>query len=241
MPELKLCVNVDHVATIRQQRNGSEPDPVKAAFICEQNGADGITVHLREDRRHIQDKDVFALKETVRGKYSLEMALSDEIILIAKKVAPDQITLVPEKRHELTTEGGLDVNSNLKKIRQVVEEFHDIGVLVSLFIEPDKKTIELSRESGADFIELHTGTYCNVQGDDAVERELSRIQEAAQYAQQIGIRVNAGHGLDVGNVRPICQIKGLEELHIGYSIIAQSIFMGLPEAVKKMKTAITSL
>ena len=229
-----LCVNIDHIATLRQARGGAEPNVIEGAKICEENGAEGITIHLREDRRHIQDKDVLALKEIVKGKYNLEMALSDDVIEIAKKVKPDQITLVPEKREELTTEGGLDVEQNFHNIKKLINIFHDNGVIVSLFIEPDKRIVELSKETGADFIEIHTGAYCDAVEPDMLKKEIDRIYEAANYGLELGIRINAGHGLNYLNINPVLKTKGLEELNIGHSIISRSIFVGLAEAVREM-------
>ncbi|MCP4130449.1 MAG: pyridoxine 5'-phosphate synthase [bacterium] len=234
MSKIKLCVNVDHIATVREARGGIYPDPVEGARICEDNGAHGITVHLREDRRHILDDDVIALRDVVRGKYNLEMALSDEIIAIAKRVVPNQVTLVPEKREELTTEGGLDVKNNFDKIKRVTSEFRELGIVVSLFIEPDKEIIKLSHESGAEYIEIHTGTYCDARDPGIIEKEKNRIYEAAQYAVDLGIGVNAGHGLNLGNLPPLMDMAGLDELNIGHSIISRSIFVGLPSAVKEM-------
>ncbi|MCX7678399.1 MAG: pyridoxine 5'-phosphate synthase [Spirochaetes bacterium] len=236
--EVLLCVNIDHIATLRQARGGKEPDPIWGAILCEQNGADGITVHLREDRRHIQDRDVRLLKEVVRGKYNLEMALSEDIIRIALEVAPHQVTLVPEKRQELTTEGGLDVKANFEKIRETILRFHEKGILVSLFIEPDIESVEFSKKAGADFIELHTGTYCNVFRTPLMEKELERLYRAAHHAIEIGIRVNAGHGLNSENVIPILGLAGLEELNIGHSIISRAIFKGLPAVVRELKDVI---
>lgn len=238
MPGTILCVNIDHIATLRQARGEYEPDPVEGAMICENNGADGITVHLREDRRHIQDNDVFALRDVVRGKFNLEMAMSDDIIEVAKRVVPDQITLVPEKRAELTTEGGLDVAKNISRIRDVIKVFHDLNVLVSLFIEPDVDIVSASKDAGADFIEFHTGRYCNAVEAEDVKRELERMTHAAEYACNAGLRVNAGHGLKFNNVVPVLSLAGLEELNIGHSIISNAVFMGLPEAVRKMKKII---
>ena len=239
MSDIILCVNVDHIATIREARGGIEPDPIEGAKICEDCGARGITVHLREDRRHIQDSDIIALKSIVRGKFNLEMALSDEIIGIAGKAAPEQITIVPEKREELTTEGGLNVMGNMKKIQEVVNIFHDLGTVVSLFVEPEKDVVEISKETGADFIEIHTGTYCNAVGKD-VEKELERIYESANHALKVGIRVNAGHGLNYKNIHPILKTPGLEELNIGHSIISRSVFVGLAGAVEEMVGIITA-
>ena len=239
MENIHLCINVDHIATIREARGGDEPDPVEGARICEESGADGITIHLREDRRHIQDDDVFALRKSVRGKFNLEMALSDEIIDIAKRVIPDQITLVPEKREELTTEGGLDVRGHFDRIREVTEQFHELGVLVSLFVEPEETIVARSMESGADIIEIHTGTYCNAVGD-AIEGEIRRIYQAAEHALEKGIRVHAGHGLNYDNVQPILKTPGLEEMSIGHAIISRSIFTGIGSAVKQMVSIIRS-
>lgn len=236
--DILLCVNIDHIATVRQARGGTEPDPICGAVLCEQSGADGITVHLREDRRHIQDRDVRLLKEVVRGKFNLEMALSEEIMQIALDVAPQQVTLVPEKRQELTTEGGLDVKSNAGAISNAVRSFHNKNILVSLFIEPDLEAVEISKQTGADFIEFHTGTYCNAFGLPAEKKELARLYEAADKAVEIGLRVNAGHGLNTENVIPILGMKGLEELNIGHSIVSRAIFKGLPVVVREMKDVI---
>lgn len=244
MGQIKLCVNIDHIATVREARGTVYPDPLEGARLCEESGAHGITVHLREDRRHIQDRDVMALKDVVRGKYNLEMALSDEIIAIALKVRPHQVTLVPEKREEVTTEGGLDVTANFDRIETVVKKFHDAGIIVSLFIEPEKDAVSRSKETGADYIELHTGSYClaaDAFGGDLhralpvdVKRELDRIYRAADCAAEIGIGVNAGHGLNACNLGPVLAARGLDELNIGHSIIARSIFTGLPGAVKEL-------
>ncbi|MBN1532232.1 MAG: pyridoxine 5'-phosphate synthase [Spirochaetes bacterium] len=242
MSGITLCVNIDHIATVRQARGVNFPDPLAGARICEENGAHGITVHLREDRRHIQDRDVIALREVVRGKLNLEMALSDDVIAVARRVLPDQITLVPEKREELTTEGGLDVKGHYERIREVTEMFKNDGVAVSLFIEPDEETVRLSKKAGADSIEIHTGRYCNLfdrdpsrgVSDEETNRELNRIYHAAGIAGEIGIGLNAGHGLTCGNLPPILEAPGLEELNIGFSIIARSIFIGLPAAVREV-------
>jgi pyridoxine 5-phosphate synthase len=237
---ITLCVNVDHVATLRQARGGIEPDPVRAALICEEAGAAGITVHLREDRRHIQDADVFGLKKTVRGKLNLEMALSEDIISVAKRLVPHQITLVPEKRQEITTEGGLDVKQNFSRIRDTVKLFHGLGVVISLFVEPERSVMALSRDTGADYVELHTGTYCNAAGESAVRRELDRIHDAADHALKAGLRVNAGHGLNYLNTRAILDTPGLEELNIGHSIVSRSVYAGIGDAVREMVALIKS-
>ncbi len=240
MRETILCVNIDHIATLRQARGGVEPDPIAGAVVCEDNGAAGVTVHLREDRRHIQDLDVTGLRDVVRGKFNLEMALSDDIIAVARAIVPNQITLVPEKRREITTEGGLDVGANMKRISEVVGIFHDLGVVVSLFIEPDRRVVDLGRETGADFVELHTGTYCNARPGAEVQKELDRIIEAAHHAVSIGIRVNAGHGLNYRNLSPILATPGLEELNIGHAIISRAVFTGRAKAVREMADLIST-
>jgi len=231
---IKLGVNIDHVATLRQLRREVFPDPVGAAVICELAGCDSIVCHLREDRRHIQERDLKLLKEVVKTKLNLEMALSEEIIKIALETKPDQVTIVPEKREELTTEGGLDVITNFEKIKKVVETFHKSGIKVSLFIEPDLNQIEKANQTGANFIEIHTGKYSIVKTEDEIYNELNKIIKGTEFAVSIGLRVNAGHGLDYKNVAPICKINGIEELNIGYSIICMSVFTGLHKAVTKM-------
>jgi pyridoxine 5-phosphate synthase len=234
MSRILLGVNIDHIATLREARGGNEPDPVEGALICEKCGCNGITVHLREDRRHIQDKDVFAIKDVIRGKLNLEMALSDEIINIAKKLKPDQATIVPEKREEITTEGGLDVRKNMLKIKATVKLFHDQDIQVSLFVEPDIEIVELSKECGADFIEIHTGSYCNAVHNEEIGKEINRIYNAADHAAKVGIKVNAGHGLNYKNIMPVLKTRGLVELNIGHSIISRSVFVGLSKAVEEM-------
>jgi len=231
---IKLGVNIDHVATLRQLRREVFPDPVGAAVICELAGCDSIVCHLREDRRHIQERDLKLLKEVVKTKLNLEMALSEDVIKIALETKPDQVTIVPEKREELTTEGGLDVITNFEKIKKVVETFHKSGIKVSLFIEPDLNQIEKVKETGANFIEIHTGKYSIVKTEDEIYNELNKIIKGTEFAVSIGLRVNAGHGLDYKNVTPICKINGIEELNIGYSIICMSVFTGLHKAVTKM-------
>ena len=231
---IKLGVNIDHIATLRQARKGNFPDPVYAAVICELAGCDSIVCHLREDRRHVQERDLRVLKEIVKTKLNLEMALSDEIIKIALDVKPDQVTLVPERREELTTEGGLDVSGNFEKIKRATEDFKNAGIKVSLFIEPDFNQIEKSKETGADFIEIHTGRYADAKTEEEIYHQLDRIIKGTEFAMSTGLRVNAGHGLDYKNVIPICKIKGIEELNIGYSIICMSVFTGLENAVKEM-------
>ncbi|MFH0732691.1 MAG: pyridoxine 5'-phosphate synthase [Candidatus Omnitrophota bacterium] len=234
----KLGVNIDHVATIRQARKTILPDPVKAAYICEKAGADSIVCHLRQDRRHIQDKDVYILRKTVKTKFNLEMSTIEEIVKIALKIRPDEATLVPEKRKELTTEGGLDVVRYKDKIRKATDRLLEKGVFVSLFIDPDKRQIDASKDVNVPFVELHTGAYANVNTAHEKNKELKKIKEAVRYAKCLGLKVNAGHGLDYDNVGPIAKIPGVEELNIGFSIIARAVFTGLDEAVTKMRKLI---
>jgi pyridoxine 5-phosphate synthase len=233
LPMAKLGVNVDHVATIRQARGGFEPDPVTAANIAELAGADGVTVHLREDRRHIQDRDVRILKETVQTHLNLEMAATDEMIAIAIKLVPDYVTLVPEKRQELTTEGGLDVLRFAEPLSHQIKLLHEANIPVSLFIEPDLRQIQASANTMADFIEIHTGTYCESQGKDKI-KELGKIEEAISAAKNLGLGVNAGHGLNYRNIRPLLALGGVEEYNIGHSIISRAVLVGLDRAVREM-------
>ncbi|MBN2145121.1 MAG: pyridoxine 5'-phosphate synthase [Candidatus Aureabacteria bacterium] len=231
---IKLGVNIDHVATIRQARGGKEPNPLEAAFICEKALAHSITVHLREDRRHIQPQDVASIKEHVLLPLNLEMALSSEIIRFALKIKPRSVTLVPEKRKELTTEGGLDVIENLPRIRQATKQFKKERILVSLFINPVKEQVEASAKSGAEFIELHTGDYANAATSENRNKELEKLKNAASYALKLGLNVNAGHGLNYTNVRDILSLPGLQELNIGHSIISRAVMVGLEQAVRDM-------
>jgi pyridoxine 5-phosphate synthase len=235
----KLGVNIDHIATIRQARREDFPDPIKAASVCEVSGADSIVCHLRQDRRHIQDKDLFSLRKNVRTRLNLEMSTIDEIVQIALRIRPDQATLVPERRQELTTEGGLDVIRYKNKISRVVKKLREKGILTSLFVDPRKRQIKASRDIEAPYIELHTGAYANAKDHATCRKELKRIKEAAFYAHSIGLGVNAGHGLDYKNVKDIIRIPVIEELNIGFSIIAESVFLGLEEAVKRMKALIS--
>jgi len=230
----RLGVNIDHIATLRQARRESFPDPVKAARICELSGADSIVCHLRADRRHINDNDLKRLKKSLRVKLNLEMSTIPEIIQIALKTRPDQATLVPEKRCELTTEGGLDVLRYRKKIAKAVEALQKKGIIVNLFIDPDKDQIKASKDIGADYIELHTGKYANAKCPRLCKEEFNRIKDSAFYGKSIGLGVNAGHGLDYKNVSPIAKIPVIEDLNIGFSIIAASVFVGLGEAIKQM-------
>jgi pyridoxine 5-phosphate synthase len=234
---VRLYVNVDHVATLRQQRDTPYPDPVAAAVLCEQAGADGITVHLREDRRHIQDRDVRVLKETVRGTFNLEMAAVAEMVEIALQVKPDFCTLVPERRQERTTEGGLDVRGRRAEVEAVVRRLVENGIGASLFIDPDPEAVRLSAAIGASTVELHTGDYCDGRGADA-RRELARLELAARAAGDAGLRLAAGHGLDQANVGPVAALPNLEELNIGHALIARAVMVGLERAVRDLKAAI---
>ncbi len=239
---VKLGVNIDHIATVRQARRAQEPDPVFAAAVCELAGAEGITVHLREDRRHIQDRDVRVLRETLKTKLNLEMAVTDEIVGIAVGVKPDDACLVPEKRQELTTEGGLDVVGQKKSIASAAAKLNKAGIRVSLFIDPDEGQIRAAREVGADCVELHTGTYARFFGAQGLTGkaadELDRLKAAGALARSLGLFLNAGHGLDYRNVGPVAKIDGMNELNIGYAIIARSLFVGLERAVREMKELI---
>ncbi|MFH1201394.1 MAG: pyridoxine 5'-phosphate synthase [Candidatus Omnitrophota bacterium] len=238
--KIKLGVNIDHVATLRQARLGSQPNLIKAAKVAESSGADGIVVHLREDRRHIQDSDVVALRRKLKSKFNLEMSVNADIVAVALSVKPDMSTLVPEKRQELTTEGGLDVVGNFGKIKRVVKTLSLKGIEVSLFIDPQKNQIEAAKNTGAGTIELHTGRYADARNKKSRARYLGQLKDAAIYAHNIGLRVNAGHGLDYENVVPAAQLPYIEELNIGYSIICRAVFVGLGEAVREMKSLINS-
>lgn len=238
MNNIYLGVNIDHVATIRNARGGEYPDPVYAAFVAENSGADSITTHLREDRRHITDRDVRIIAETVKTKLNLEMAITDDIIAIAKAIAPKAVCMVPERREEITTEGGLEVKNDMKKVGNAVEVLSKVGCACSLFIDPVKDQILAAKEVGAPYVELHTGAYANAKDPKTYDYELNRIKEMAAYAHSIGLKVNAGHGLHYHNVEAIAAIPEIEELNIGHSIIAKAIFVGLPQAVTEMKTLI---
>lgn len=234
----KLGVNIDHVATVRQARRDIYPNPIDAARTCEAAGAHSIVAHLREDRRHINDQDVQLLRKIVRTRFNLEMSIHPEIIKIACRVAPDQATLVPEKRQEITTEGGLDIIKHFPKIQRAVAKLHKRGIFVSLFIAPDAKQISKAKETGAESIELHTGCYANARIPKAVTRELNRIREAVQLGNTLGLIVNAGHGLNYQNTRAIARIRGIKELNIGHAIIARALFVGLPQATQQMLTIV---
>jgi pyridoxine 5-phosphate synthase len=235
----KLGVNVDHVATVRQARRTNEPDPVWAAALAQLGGADGITIHLREDRRHIQDRDLRLLRETVTVKLNLEMACSEEIIQIACQTRPDQATLVPERREEITTEGGLDVVGQQGRVAEVVRRLHDAGIVVSLFLDPDIRQIEAAKAVGADAVELHTGRYALASPGPRRQEELRVLEEAAWRVRELGLVLHAGHGLTYTNVQPIARIEGMEELNIGHSIVARAIMVGFLQAVREMKALIS--
>lgn len=233
-----LAINVDHVATVRQARGTTEPDPVHAAGICELAGAEGIVVHLREDRRHIQDRDVQLLRRTVKTKLNLEMAAAREIIDIALDIKPDMITLVPEKRQELTTEGGLDVIGNRKKLKKTINKMSKAGIPVSIFIDPDAAQIEASLEIGATFVELHTGRYCDAISEKERNREFRLIEHSAELAFESGLRVNAGHGLDYRTTARVAALPTIEELSIGHAVITRAVYVGLDQAVREMRDCI---
>lgn len=234
---IKLGVNIDHIATLRQARGENFPSPLKAVAVCEKAGADSITTHLREDRRHIQDKDVFEIKECMRTKLNFEMAACDEIVNIALKLQPYSVCIVPEKRQEITTEGGLDVAGQKTHLQEVVKKLQDKGIIVSMFIDPEQNQIQACADIKADAIEIHTGKYANMfkLGKEKAQVELEKIKQASILAQQNNLIFNAGHGLDYNNVFDICEIENLNELNIGFSIIAQAVFDGLEKAVIDMK------
>ena len=236
MNTIRLGVNIDHVATIRQARRTYEPDPVAAAALAILGGADGITIHLREDRRHIQDRDVEILRQTVPHRLNLEMACYPEIVDIAVRVKPDEVTLVPEKRQELTTEGGLDVIGQHAGVNPAIDRLLASDIVVSLFIDPDIRQVEMSKQLGAQAIEFHTGTYADATGE-AQSRELEKLRVASARAVELGLHVHMGHGLNYHNVQPIVRIPGVEELNIGHSIISRAVLVGLVQAVRDMKEA----
>lgn len=233
-----LGVNIDHIATIRQARRTVEPDPIAAAVLAELAGADGITAHLREDRRHIQDRDIRLLRQTVRTHLNLEMAATDEMVAIALDVKPDYVTLVPERREEVTTEGGLDVAGQAARMQMVVSQLQGAGIPVSLFIDADPEQIKASVSSGAQFIELHTGRYAEAHSEDDRARELKYLADGCAIAIEAGLRVNAGHGLTYWNVYPVACLPGMEELNIGHTIISRAALVGLERAVREMKLAL---
>ncbi|UCD85071.1 MAG: pyridoxine 5'-phosphate synthase [Deltaproteobacteria bacterium] len=234
----KLGVNVDHVATVREARKTQYPDPVTAAAIAELAGADGIIVHLREDRRHIQDRDLEILRKTVETKLNLEMAATQDMIKIALDIKPDMITLVPERREELTTEGGLEVGLNLEAFKKYVHLLQEAELVVSLFIDPDLDQVKAAHRVGADYIEIHTGRYSEARSRAQVEEEFTKILNAVKMAEKLGLGINAGHGLNYRNVTRIAAIREIEELNIGHSIIARAVLVGLEQAVREMKELI---
>jgi len=231
---IRLGVNVDHVATVRQARGVDVPDPVEAALIAEKAGADGITVHLREDRRHIQERDVLLLRQSLKSKLNLEMAVTPAMLVLAENVRPYAACFVPEKREELTTEGGLDVASHQEKIREATQRLQGLGVRVSLFVDPETAQIEASHDAGAHAVEIHTGAYCNALGTER-DKQLLVIREASKLAQSLGLEVHGGHGLNYDNVLAIAQISQMAELNIGHSIIARAIIVGIEQATREMK------
>jgi len=235
----KLGVNIDHVATLREARKGLEPEPLFAALISQASGADSIVAHLREDRRHIKERDIYLLRKALRTRFNLEMSVAPSIVKIACAIKPDQATLVPERRRELTTEGGLDVAGQLHKIKKAVKRLEGAGIAVSLFIDPDKAQIDAARKSGVGIIELHTGRYADAKNAKLEDRYFKEIEKAAGYAYKKGLAVNAGHGLNYYNVTRIARIKNIEELNIGYSIICRAVFVGLARAVQEMKILIS--
>jgi pyridoxine 5-phosphate synthase len=235
---MRLGVNIDHVATLRQARKGRYPDPVVAAALAELGGADQITLHVREDRRHVNDRDLDLLRKTVNGTLNLEMAAVQPMLNLALQHRPDTVTMVPERREELTTEGGLDVLSNAEEIRRVARALRDAGVEVSLFVDPDLEQVKASQRADAQAIELHTGRYCEARGQRERSRELSRIAEAAKAAAKLGMRVAAGHGLDYWNVKPVAEIEEITELNIGYAIVCRAVLTGIEQAVRDMKDLI---
>lgn len=238
LTSVKLGVNIDHIAQVRQARKGMVPDPILAAQIAEKGGADAITVHLREDRRHIQDKDVQFLRKIIKTKLNLEMACAEEMISFACKLKPEDVCLVPEKREELTTEGGLDIVSHKEKIEKAILRLKKAGISVSLFIDPEVEQIESAKEIGADCVELHTGLYANAKNNLREKIEYRKLVQAGAFARECGLILNAGHGLDYENVTQVAKIFQMHELNIGFSIVARAIFIGMEQAVKEMKALI---
>ncbi len=233
-----LGVNIDHVATLREARKITYPDPLQAALLAEEAGADGITLHLREDRRHIQDRDVELMRETLQTRMNLEMAVTEEMVCIAERIRPPHVCLVPEKREEVTTEGGLNVTGQIERITDVCQRMAAVGSEVSLFIDPDAEQIKAAAQAGAPAIELHTGAYAEAETPAELAAELQRIRDGVEVGRSLGLIVNAGHGLNYHNVEPVAAIEGINELNIGHSIIARAVFVGLKDAVKEMKQLI---
>lgn len=237
---MRLGVNLDHVATVRQARRSAEPDPVGAAVLAELGGADGITVHLREDRRHIQDRDLRLLRDIVRGRLNLEMAATAEMIEIALNVKPDQATLVPERREEITTEGGLDLGTDPAAVKRAVGALRHGGIFTALFVDPEPESVKTARKVEADAVEIHTGMYANARSETSVSRERERVTHAARLAARLGLHVHAGHGLNYANVDSIASIPEIEELNIGHAIVSRALFAGLIQAVREMKDRIAA-
>jgi pyridoxine 5-phosphate synthase len=237
---IELGVNIDHVATLRQARRTYEPDPVWAAMEAELGGADGITIHLREDRRHINDRDVRVLRETVQCKLNLEMSVAPEIVEVALRTRPHQATLVPERRQEVTTEGGIDLTGDVDT-SNAVRRLKDLGIFVSAFIAPDEKQVTAAQKQGYDAVELHTGEYAHAHHPEDVEKQLERLRKAGALARQMGMRLHAGHGLNYRNVPPVAAIEGMRELNIGHAIVSRAVFIGLREAVREMKRLMNDL
>ena len=231
---MRLGVNIDHVATLRQARGGINPDPVEAAKICKRVGAHSVVMHLREDRRHIQDQDLFKVKKEVSIRLNLEMSIAPSVMLVACRLAPEQATLVPEKRRERTTEGGLDLFQKSSTLRRAIERLKNRNIEISLFIDPDLRQVEKAKSFGVDAVEFHTGDYANQINSAGVKRELARLKKAADFAKKIPLRVYAGHGLDYANVSSVCLIHPIEELNIGYSIVARALWVGFENAVREM-------
>ncbi|AKS42435.1 pyridoxine 5'-phosphate synthase [Wenzhouxiangella marina] len=234
MSRLLLGVNIDHVATLRQARRGQYPSLVQAAALAEEAGADAITIHLREDRRHIQDRDVELLAELITTRMNLELAVTDEMLAKAERIRPSDVCLVPERREELTTEGGLDVRASSSRVAEACQRLSEAGCRASLFIDPDPAQLDAARDCGAPVVELHTGRYADTRGADQA-RELARIVEAVEHGRALGLAINAGHGLNYHNVEAIAEIAGIEELNIGHSIVSRAVMVGLPAAVREMK------
>ncbi|MHB8481228.1 MAG: pyridoxine 5'-phosphate synthase [Nitrospiria bacterium] len=235
----KLGVNIDHVATLRQTRGGAEPDPVAAAILSELGGADSIVVHLREDRRHIQDRDVRLLRETLNIPLDLEMAATEEMVKMAIAIRPDLVTLVPEKRKELTTEGGLDVLIHKSDLKNTIDLLHDSNIRVSLFIDPDLEQLKMAHKINTDLIEIHTGHYARATKPADIEKELKKLSQIASMAQKLGLGINAGHGLSYRNIVPLAKIIEIQEFNIGHSIISRAVFAGLQQAVSEMKALVS--
>ncbi len=237
---IELGINIDHVATLRQARGTSYPEPAHAVLIAEQSGADLITLHLREDRRHIVDDDVSTLRGLIQTRMNLEMAATEEMVVIASRIKPHDVCLVPEKREELTTEGGLDVSGREDSLRSTVQRLQDVGIKVSMFIDPEQQQIEASCEIGADAIEIHTGGFADAVSINSKESELARIEAAIEFASTLPLRINAGHGLHYHNVSAVAALPGIAELNIGHAIIARAVFTGLAEAVSEMKKIVNA-